>query len=95
MAYEESMRAPEIAQNIILENRRRLSVSAVKDVESFDEDTVIVETVKGMLIIHGSGLHMEKLSLDSGEVVVEGLIDSMEYENRAESGGGLFARLFR
>lgn len=95
MAYEDSYKMPEIPQNIILESRRKLSVSAVRDVESFDEEAVAMNTAKGPLVVRGSDLHMEKLSLDTGDVVIKGLIDSLEFEAGEDTGGGFFSRLFK
>ena len=95
MAYDEKIRLADGAQNIIIENRNRLSVSGVESVVSFDEVTVIVDTVNGTLLIHGSDLHLEKLNLDNGEIKVEGSIDSVEYENFEPKSGGLFSKLFR
>lgn len=95
MAYEDKYE-PELPHNVIMEGRERLSISGVEDVESFDEETVVVYTSKGMLIVKGSDLHIEKLSLDGGELSVEGLIDSLRYEEESSGGGGgLFSRLFR
>lgn len=95
MAYEERLRNTDGTQNIIIENRNKLSVSGVESVISFDEVTIIVETVSGTLLIHGSDLHLEKLNLDNGEIKVEGTIDSLEYEDTAPKGGGLLSKLFR
>lgn len=95
MGYEEKYK-PELPHNVIMEGRERLSISGVEDVESFDEETIIVYTSKGILIVKGGDLHIEKLSLDGGDLSVEGRIDSLRYEEEATSGGGgLISRLFR
>ena len=95
MAYDDRNRTQDGAQNIIIENRNKLSVSGVVSVVSFDEVAVIVDTVKGTLLIHGSDLHLEKLNLDNSEIKVEGMIDSIEYEDYEPKSGGLFSKLFR
>ena len=95
MAYEEKYKAAETPHNIILEGRRRISVSGVKDVESFDDCEIVTATSKGILIIHGQELHIEKLSLDSGDVIIEGIVDKLEYEDDVKVSGGLFGRLFK
>ena len=95
MAYEDTYKPVEVPQNLILESRRKLSVTAVKDVESFDEEAVVINTARGTLIVRGSSLHMEKLSLESGEVIVEGTIDSLEYESGEAPSGGFFSRIFK
>ncbi len=93
MAYEErELQAP---HNLSLEGRRRLLVTGVLDVESFNELEVVIGTTGGTLHIHGEGLHMEKLSVDSGDVTVTGSVDAMEYEDTEPRGEGFLARLFR
>lgn len=79
-----------------LEEREQLSVSGVEEVESFDENTIVMLTNRGTLIVRGEELHIEKLSLDGGDLKVEGTIDSLTYEDSGrDRAGGLFARLFR
>jgi sporulation protein YabP len=64
-------------------------------VESFDENTIVMATVKGALVVRGEGLHIEKLSLDGGDLKVEGMVDSLTYEDQGRERGGFFARLLR
>ena len=53
-------------------------------------------TVRGTLVIQGENLHIEKLSLDGGDLKVEGDIDALSYEDSGRSSsGGLLSRLFR
>ncbi len=85
----------ETPHSLSLEDRRRLLVSGVTDVESFNEQEVIMGTSLGLLAVRGEDLHMEKLSVDSGDVVVTGNIDAMEYEESPVKNEGFFARLFR
>ena len=94
MAYEAKARV-ELPHNIILEGRARLSISGVEDVESFNEENIVVYTSKGMLIVQGSDLHIEKLSLDGGDLAIEGLVHSLRYEEETRERGGLFSRLFK
>lgn len=84
------------AHNIIMENRNTLSVSGVQDVDSFDEGSVVLFTEMGVLSIRGDNLHINKLSIDVGEVTLDGNIVMLAYED--EGGGkqgGLLSRLFR
>jgi sporulation protein YabP len=93
---EEKHRPSETAHNLIIESRGRASVSGVTDVESFDENEIIMATAMGTLFLRGSELRIEKLSLDTGDVAVEGSIDKMEYEDSpASRDGGFLRRLFR
>ena len=94
MAYEDSLRSGERPHSVSLDARCRAAVTGVEGVESFDEGCVLMTTVRGALAVRGSGLHLEKLSLDSGEVVVEGTIDALEYEDDIRPSGGFFSRLF-
>ncbi len=84
-------------QNLILENRERLSISGVIDVESFNDESVIVDTELGVLVVRGMDLHINKLNIDSSELSVEGDIVSCEYSERdgSRSKGGFFARMFK
>ena len=67
------------AQNIILENRSRLSVSGVEEVSGFDESIVQMQTELGALTVHGSNLRVETLSVDSGDLLVVGDISDLSY----------------
>ena len=66
-------------QNIILEGRRKLSVSGVEDIDSFDENSAVIFTSMGLIEVKGSDIHMNKLNLESGEIVLEGEFDSVIY----------------
>ena len=68
-----------IFQNLILESRERLSITGVVDVLSFDDQIVIVETQLGLLTIKGNELRINKLSIDSSEVIIEGEIYNLGY----------------
>jgi sporulation protein YabP len=95
MAYEEKYKAVELPHNVIMEGRKRVSVSGVDDVESFDENEIVMSTSQGILIVRGKELKIEKLSLDSGDVVMYGIVDKLEYEDDVKVAGGLFSRLFK
>ena len=69
MAAEERNR--EMPHTVILEGREKLSISGVVDVQSFDEEQVLLETVRGMMVVRGQGLHVERLQLEAGELIVE------------------------
>lgn len=92
MAYEE-MRAPAGEHRVVLEDREQLTVSGVEEVESFDENTILLTTAQGDLEIQGEGLHIEKLSLDGGDLKVEGQVSALIYQNERRERGGLLSRL--
>ena len=86
-----------IIQNLVLENREKLSISGVLDVLSFDDQVVIIETELGLLTIKGENLRINKLSLDTSEVIVEGEIYNLSYsENDLDKkSGGLLNKIFK
>ena len=82
-----------IKHNVILEDRNKLAVDGVNDVVSFDDVSVILDTVSGRLNIVGTNLHIQLLCLDSGKVVIDGEISEMVYEDeRASVKKGFFGR---
>ena len=96
MQYEEKKLRSEAADHhVILEGRESLSVSGVEEVESFDENTIVMNTCKGTLGVRGEDLHIEKLSLDGGDLKVEGTVDALTYEDDGRERGSFLARLFR
>lgn len=93
MGYEIGMGAP---HHVMMEERSSLTVSGVSDVERFDENEIVMSTSKGTLVVTGENLHIEKLSLDGGDLKVEGDIDALTYEeDRRDRGGSLLSRLLR
>ena len=71
-----------VIQNFILENRGKLSISGVLDVLSFDDQVVMVETELGLLTVKGENLRINKLSIDTSEVIVEGDISYLAYSDK-------------
>lgn len=95
MAYENTMN-PQAPHRVVLDERGALSVTGVEEVERFDENEIVMATVRGTLVVRGEELHIEKLSLDGGELKVEGSVDSLIYEDDGrEERGGFLSRLFR
>jgi sporulation protein YabP len=81
--------------SVHIDNRARMSVTGVNDVESFHECEIILETEAGVLRIEGEGLHLTKLNLDDGQVMVEGEVTALEYEDTQPEKTGLFSRVFK
>ena len=77
-----------------LENREKMTLSGVVDVESFDEDSMVIETNMGTVLLSGSGMHILKYNVDGGELVIEGEIDAFEYSDAVSGKKGWFARIF-
>ena len=93
MTYDSGLSAP---HHVVIEERKSLTVSGVEDVERFDENTVVLSTTKGVMVVTGENLHIEKLSLDGGDLKVEGDVDAVTYEDDGGGGrGGFLSRLLR
>ena len=88
---------PNIVQNLVLENRGKLSVSGVNDVLSFDDQVVMVDTELGLLTVKGENIRINKLSLDTAEVIIEGEISSLAYsQNKQEKNAGtILSKIFK
>lgn len=86
-----------VIQNIILENRGKLSISGVLDVLSFDDQVVILETELGLLTVKGENIRINKLSIDTSEVIVEGSISSLNYSDKEmeKTKGNLMSKIFK
>ena len=85
---------PQSAHRLELVGREQLTISGVEDVERFDEANIVMSTSAGILVITGEDLHIGKLSLDGGELHVDGRVDSISYEEGGREQGGFFRRLF-
>ena len=93
MPYEEKTKSAK-PHGIILEARAKMTVTGVEEVESFDENEIVMLTVQGSLRVQGSDLHVDKLDLVSGELSITGLVTALDYAEVAP-GGSLWTRLFR
>ena len=93
MANEDRAKVPAKPQRITLDERARLTVTGVEEVMSFDEERIVMRTVLGELTVLGSGLHIGRLSLDTGELDVEGEVSELAFSERSAA-GGLWSRLF-
>ena len=86
-----------VIQNLVLENREKLSISGVLDVLSFDDQVVVVETELGLLNVKGDNLRINKLSLDTSEVIVEGNIYNLNYSDKSpdKKNGSFIGKIFK
>ena len=85
------------AHTLVMESRRKASLTGVSDVASFHDQEVVLKTEDGEVIIVGEQLHISQLSLDDGRLVVEGLIGGIEYQDSAQPTvkSGIFGKMFR
>ena len=84
------------SHKVLLVNRKTGAFSGVVDVLSFDVSEILLETELGMLLIKGHDLHVNRLSLEKGEIDVEGRIDALTYSDVKTAGkqtGTLLGRL--
>ena len=93
----DNLQTNNVIQNIVLENREKLSISGVLYVLSFDDQIIIVETELGLLTIKGEDLRINKLSIDTSETIVNGNIMQIAYsENTVDKKGeGIFSKIFK
>lgn len=87
----------ELKSNIILENRKKLTLTGVEEVISFDDEKILLNTNLGFLTIKGSELKMNKLDVQNGDVIVTGIITSIIYSGKElkKERENIISRLFR
>lgn len=79
-----------------MEEREKVRIGGVLEVLSFDEEGIMMETTCGLLMLKGAGMHISKLDLDAGDVIVDGSIDSMTYsDGTLAEKHSILGRLFR
>ena len=79
-------------QNITIDNRKSMTVTAVDDVISFDEESVVLGSALGVISIEGDGLHIRKMNVEGGEIMIEGRINGLNYIDKAVRRNGLFRK---
>lgn len=97
MDDKKNFKKVEETNNIIIENRRKLSISGVEDVDSFDEVSIVMFTTMGMLTIKGQDLHINRLNIEIGDISIEGTIDEIIYSDAEDkrNAQGFFSKLFK
>ena len=80
---------------VSLEQRQKMVLSGVVDVDSFDEECIAVVTEIGKLTVRGENLHIGSLSTDTGDMSIEGRVDAFMYSDEAPRPSGFFTRVFR
>lgn len=91
MTYDNAAPSP---HHIELRGRENLLVAGVEDVGRFDENEIVMTTSDGILVISGENLRIGSLSVEGGELRVDGRIDALHYEEPTAPRGGVFHRLF-
>ncbi len=85
----------QLPHKLSLNERKNLTMTGVTEVVSFDDTMVVLRTALGTLEVQGQELQLKTLSIDGGQVAVDGHISAMLYEEPRSGGGGLFGRLFK
>lgn len=93
MELQNNIKTP---QNIILENRKKLTISGITDINNFDENIISVITTLGYLTIKGSQLKINNLSVETGDVIIEGNINSLFYDgSKKTKNKNLWAKIIK
>lgn len=83
-----------IGQNIVIKDRKSAEISGVKEVVSFDSNSIVLDTVLGILSIEGTDICVTKLDTEGGSVCFSGEVGALVYQNDTRASGGFFKRLF-
>ena len=83
-----------VPHSLSLTERKKLTMTGAQEVVSFDESCVVMKTTLGTLMVQGQQLQLKQLTLEGGNVAVEGEIESLRYE-QGRTDGGWLSRLFR
>lgn len=83
----------QMPHRLILDERKKLTITGVSEVVSFDESSIVLQTTLGLLRVFGQNLHLKQLTPEGGNVSVEGNIDHLGYEEQ-RAGGSWLGRLF-
>lgn len=80
--------------DLIIESRKKVTMTGIVDVDSFDEETIVAQSNCGEIYIKGSSLKISRLSVESGDMTVEGQVDCVSYSEGKRT-GGFFSKVFR
>ena len=87
--------------NVVLYNRKQMTVAGVVRVDNFNENVIVLVTEVGQMTVEGVNLHISKLSLETGDMSIDGDIGGIFYadDTSGQSGGGksskIFSKLFK
>lgn len=88
-------KSPKWRHQFTLVDREEMTVEGVISLGSADEKEVVMDTERGPLVIKGEGLNIQQLNLDKGNIVVEGLIKAIVYDDEPKQKKGLLNRLLK
>jgi sporulation protein YabP len=88
-------KTPAWRHQVSLIDREEITIDGVLSLGSYDEKEVLMETDQGLLSVKGEGLNIKQLNLDKGNIVVDGLIKSISYDDSAHAKKGLLERFLK
>ncbi len=88
-------KTPRWRHQFTLTDREDLTVEGVMSLGSFDEKEIVMETEQGMLTVRGEGLNIKQLNLEKGNILVEGMVRSVAYDDEVRQKKGLLERLLK
>ncbi len=83
-----------LMHDIVIENRKRLSATGIQNVDSYEDDCIVAQSECGEIVIKGHELKISRLSVETGDMTVDGSIDSVSY-NAPKVSGSFFSRVFK
>ncbi|HLR61625.1 MAG TPA: sporulation protein YabP [Lentibacillus sp.] len=94
---QQSVNRTEQEHTVTVKNRKNLEITGVKEVDSFDNEEFLLETVMGYLIIRGQNLQLKNLDVSDGVVTIKGKVYELSYvdEHHQEKAKGFFSKLFK
>ena len=69
---------------VSIDNRERITITEVSDVDSFNEQSIVVSLINGGILIKGEGLRIQRLDLEEGKVIITGSINSAAYTEKKD-----------
>ena len=81
--------------SVIMEKRKKMVVTGVKEVESFDENIIICTTEMGEMTVKGNGLHISGFNKETGDFSLDGTVCAVAYTDDRKTGGSVFSRIFK
>jgi sporulation protein YabP len=88
-------KTPVWRHQITLVDREELTVDGVVSLGSYDEKEVVMETEQGMMLVKGEGLNIKQLNLEQGNIIIDGIVKAISYEEANQSKKGLLNRLLK
>lgn len=84
-----------VYQNVIIEGRKKLNISGVREVSSFDDETILLDTTLGKMTVKGEELHIVSFNTETGDLTADGQVHAVVYMSDGKSSGGFISRIFR